>query len=149
MARRNELSTRNPWYLPKHRFLELKHYCLQVPDWQKRIRELRASIGPTVPKMLGVVSGVKTYPGMPFEKEILECDQLRRKIDPIMESCDVVVKDIFLGRSALIELVTEDVGFEYVQQKYDLPISRDTWYRNYYRKFFWVLDKELRKEERG
>lgn len=32
---RSELSEKNPYYLPKHRFLELKHFCMQYPEWKK------------------------------------------------------------------------------------------------------------------
>lgn len=146
MARRNELSTRNPWYLPRHRFLELKHYCLQVPDWEKRIHELKLSIGPSGPKTFGSVTPTPTYPGIPHEKEIIECDQLQRKINLIIFSSNLMTQAPYA--EALRAAVTKGETFEFLSQKYDLAISRDHWYKNYYRKFFWVLDKELRKEER-
>ena len=31
-----ELSKRNPYKLDKHRYYELKHFCLQYPDWKKK-----------------------------------------------------------------------------------------------------------------
>lgn len=32
---RSELSKRNKWHISKHKFLELKHFCLQYPEWHK------------------------------------------------------------------------------------------------------------------
>lgn len=30
---RAQLSVKNPCHIPKHRYYELKHFCLQYPDW--------------------------------------------------------------------------------------------------------------------
>lgn len=30
-----ELSERNPYYISKHRYYELKHFCLQYPEWEE------------------------------------------------------------------------------------------------------------------
>ena len=32
---RAQLSVKNPCHIPKHRYYELKHFCLQYPDWKK------------------------------------------------------------------------------------------------------------------
>lgn len=32
---RPELSAKNRYWLPKHRYYELYHFCLQYPDWKK------------------------------------------------------------------------------------------------------------------
>ena len=34
---RAQLSTKNPCSIPKHRYYELKHFCLQYPDWKKAL----------------------------------------------------------------------------------------------------------------
>ena len=31
---RSEISKKNPYWIPKHRYFELKHFCLQYPDWK-------------------------------------------------------------------------------------------------------------------
>lgn len=33
---RPELSEKNPYWIEKHRYYELKHFCLQYPIWQKQ-----------------------------------------------------------------------------------------------------------------
>lgn len=32
---RPELSQKNPYWIGKHRYYELKHFCLQYPIWKK------------------------------------------------------------------------------------------------------------------
>lgn len=32
---RAELSEKNPYWMEKHRYYELKHFCLQYPIWKK------------------------------------------------------------------------------------------------------------------
>lgn len=33
---RAEISMKNKYWIPKHRYYELKHYCLQYPYWIKK-----------------------------------------------------------------------------------------------------------------
>lgn len=37
---RAELSTKNKYYIDKHRYYELKHFCLQYPEWKRTYAEL-------------------------------------------------------------------------------------------------------------
>ena len=37
---RPELSKRNPYWIEKHRYYELKHFCLQYPVWKRIYSEL-------------------------------------------------------------------------------------------------------------
>ena len=30
---KSELSAKNQYYIPKHRYYELRHFCLQYPEW--------------------------------------------------------------------------------------------------------------------
>ncbi len=32
---RSELSPKNKYYIDKHRYYELKHFCLQYPEWKQ------------------------------------------------------------------------------------------------------------------
>ena len=32
---RPELSEKNPYWIERHRYYELKHFCLQYPIWKK------------------------------------------------------------------------------------------------------------------
>ena len=37
---RPELSEKNPYWIGKHRYYELKHFCLQYPIWKKAYNAL-------------------------------------------------------------------------------------------------------------
>lgn len=37
---KNELSNKNPYHLSKHRYLKLKHFCLQYPEWKDQLKEI-------------------------------------------------------------------------------------------------------------
>ena len=37
---RPEISEKNKYYIDKHRYYELKHFCLQYPLWEKQYNEL-------------------------------------------------------------------------------------------------------------
>ena len=39
---RAEVSKRNKYYISKHRYYELKHFCLQYSEWTKAVRMLNA-----------------------------------------------------------------------------------------------------------
>lgn len=35
-----ELSKKSPFYITKHRYYELKNFCLQYPDWKKALEQV-------------------------------------------------------------------------------------------------------------
>lgn len=35
---RPELSEKNPYWIERHRYYELKHFCLQYPIWKKHMQ---------------------------------------------------------------------------------------------------------------
>lgn len=37
---RSELSRKNPYWIEKHRYYELKHFCLQYPIWKQSYSSL-------------------------------------------------------------------------------------------------------------
>lgn len=37
---RPEISKDSPYYISKHRYYELKHFCLQYPEWEAEYRRL-------------------------------------------------------------------------------------------------------------
>ena len=43
---RSELSSKNKYYIDKHRCYELKHFCLQYPEWERAYAYLD---DPTIP----------------------------------------------------------------------------------------------------
>lgn len=45
---RPELSKKNKYWIPRHRYYELKHFCLQYPEWKEQYTNLSSV---TTPKL--------------------------------------------------------------------------------------------------
>ena len=128
---RSELSTKNKYWIPKFRYLELKNYCLQYPDWKQELAQISSlqthfQISPT-----GNFSD-------PTYTVVLKRARLLQNINLIEDIASEA--DDFLAKW-IIKGVTESLSYEYLHLQLDMPISRDTYYDRY-RRFFWLLDKE-------
>ena len=132
---KNELSRRNKYYISKHRYLELKHFCLQYKEW---INEYEA-IANYPNRTIDILSD---YSGMSresfVEKQAIKAMELGKKIDLIKSVA--YDADEYLGYY-ILKAVTEDLPFTYLQSKMEIPCGRDMYYDRY-RRFFWLLDKE-------
>ena len=41
---RNQISKTSPYYISKHRYLELKHFCLQYPEWEEAVKTIKGRV---------------------------------------------------------------------------------------------------------
>lgn len=128
-----ELSTRNPYYIPKHRYLELKHYCLQYSSWRREL----ASIYPGA-KSIVQSEKVQTS-GMSDQTAAIAIrrTRLEKKIQLVEQAALKTDGDLY---DYILLSVTSGASFEYLQTVKEIPCCRNTFYDRY-RKFFWVLDK--------
>jgi hypothetical protein len=131
---RPELSESNKYWVGKHRYYELKHFCLQYPIWKNIYEELCDS---TIP--LSMIERVPTsnLPGDPTSKRALFKAQYSEKIQMIERAAKTA--DRYL-HNYIIKAVTEGLSYTYLKSKLDIPCSRDTYYDRY-RKFFWTLNE--------
>lgn len=130
--RKPELSLRNPWHLPKHRYYELKHWCMQYPDWKRLL------IGGMSDDPVIFVRKTVKAAGRPAEDlAVLRADALRC-VEMVERTCKATDGDIWQW---LLRGVTEELGFVTLKGLYDLPCERDMYYDRY-RKFFWLLSKD-------
>lgn len=131
---RAEVSTKNKYWIDKHRHYELKHFCLQYPMWKKVYSEFSDFSIP-----LSTIERVSTsnLPGDPTAKRALMKSYYAEKIDMI----ERVAKDTdnYLYEY-IIKAVTEGLSYTYLKTKLDMPCGRDMYYDRY-RKFFWLLSK--------
>lgn len=127
-----EVSERNPYRLPKHRYYELKHFCLQYPDWQNQLRELDghgefgfADTGKKTPRLTN-----------PTERIAIKRAALSEKVHLVEESARAADETL---APYLLAAVTEGYGFDTLKTTMDIPCERDMYY-NRYRRFFAVLN---------
>lgn len=128
------LSDKNPYKLSVHRYLELKHFCLQYPEWKKLYL---TTIGVT---SRGETPGAHVEWSDPTGKCAIRRLDVADKIRIVEET--TVETDPGLARYILIG-VTENRGYPYLQMKLGIPCCKNYYYRDY-RRFFWLLDRRLR-----
>ena len=129
---RPELSRNSKYYIPKHRYYELKHFCLQYPLWQDACRSM-TELGGTAMEPVGYIckSGVTD----PTAKIAIE----RGKYRKLMNAVEMAASMVEAG-DYILKAVTKGLSYTYLEMNTSIPISRDVYYDSY-RKFFWILNR--------
>ncbi len=132
---RPELVESNKYWISKHRYYELKHYCLQYPIWKKAYV---AFDDPIISTTMIEKIPTSNMPGDPTGKRAVMKAYYKEKIKLLED----VAKDAdpYLHKY-ILKAVTEELSYNYLRSKLDIPCGRDMYY-NRYRKFFWLLSKE-------
>lgn len=131
---RPEVSTKNKYYIDKHRYYELKHFCLQYPEWKRSYAEFEDVSIP-----LSMIERVSTdnLPGDPTAKRALLKHFYAERIKTIEKTA--IETDPYLY-SYIIKGVTESKSYTYLKTVLGIPCGKDLYYDRY-RKFFWLLSK--------
>ena len=133
---RATISEKNKYYIDKHRYYELKHFCLQYNEWKKAYANCNESIifasslertsASNIPSDLTAKYAMKkAYYG----------DRIKLIEHAVKEADDFLYP-------YLLKAVTEGLSYTYLKTRLDIPCGRDMYYDRY-RKFFWLLS-ELR-----
>ncbi len=131
---RAEISEKNKYWIDKHRHYELKHFCLQYPEWKRAyaiITDTNISLS-TVDRI-----PTSNLPGDPTAKRAImraHYDQRIKMIEKIALEADNYLYDYILKG------VTEGRSYTYLKTMLGIPCGRDMYYEKY-RKFFWLLSK--------
>ena len=130
---RPELSQKNPYWIGKHRYYELKHFCLQYPIWKKARLALDGLS--RRPADLQVFVSCGQVKGDPTER----CAQSRiffgERMEMVEQAAIEAEPDLY---PYLLRGVTEELSYDALKMKYDIPCCRDVYYAAY-RRFFWLL----------
>ena len=117
---RAEISQKNKYWIDKHRHYELKHFCLQYPDWKKAHSDLHSTVIP-----LSITKRVAAR--AMYSKNIEMIEKAAREADPYLY--DYIMKG-----------VTEGKSYTYMKTVLGIPCGKDMYYDRY-RKFFWLLSE--------
>lgn len=132
---RPEVSENNKYWIGRHRYYELKHFCLQYLTW-KRARQALDGLNESNSDLNAYLNS--NYYGDPTARKA----EARLFYTERIEMVERLVKEADAElASYILKGVTEAASFEYLKNTLDMPCSRDTYYDRY-RKFFWLLDKE-------
>ncbi|MCF8018137.1 MAG: hypothetical protein K9L62_01940 [Vallitaleaceae bacterium] len=131
---RPELSDKNQYWIEKHRYYELKHFCLQYPIWKKA----HSSIDGMVKKTNNLE---KFNDAFQINDITGKCAEAKYHYSNLMDMVNRTASDTdpYLG-SYILKAVTEGLSYESLRVRTDIPCCRDTYY-NLYRRFFWLLNK--------
>ena len=131
---RPEISEKNKYYIDKHRYYELKHFCLQYGEWKKAYALCNESII--------FASNIEKIPSSNIPSDLTAKYALKRTYyGKRIELIDTIVRkaDDFLY-PYILKAVTEGLSYTYLKTKLDIPCSRDMYYDRY-RRFFWLLSQ--------
>ena len=112
------LSTKNPYYLTKHRFYEVYHYAMQYQEWKDEYRT-------TEQTMRGIAyDGVKVKSsgsGDALERVAIRLTELSEKIEMLEAVAKETDKD--LSEYILRGVTDEQVTYNYLSMVLHIPCS--------------------------
>lgn len=132
---RAKISEKNKYYIDKHRYYELKHFCLQYNEWKKAYALCNESII--------FASSVEKLPSSNTPSDLTAKYAIKRayygKRIKLIEDTAKRTDDFLYPY--ILKAVTEGFSYTYLKTRLEMPCSRDTYY-NRYRRFFWLLCQE-------
>ena len=128
---RADISKKSKYYIDKHRYYELKHFCMQYESWKGKLENLSYYI--SNPSML---TPVQDSHSDPIEKLIEARDVYETRIDIVETSAECT--DHLLA-PYILEAVSKGLSYEKLNAVKQIPCNRETWYE-LYRRFFWILN---------
>lgn len=131
---RPEVSSKNKYWIDKHRYYELKHFCLQYPEWKRAYAEFN---DPGIPLSMIERMPTDNIPGDPTAKRAMLKAYYSDKIALIEKTA--LETDLYL-REYILKAVTEGLSYAHLKTKLNIPCGRDMYYDRY-RRFFWILSK--------
>lgn len=132
---RPELSEKNPYWLEKHRYYELKHFCLQYPIWRKAYSSLNGLATRPADLAMFVVSNTLSDPTAKCAMAKTFYSERTDMVKRVAENTDPVLANYIL------KAVTEGWSYDILKARLEIPCCKDTYYE-LYRRFFWLLNKE-------
>lgn len=131
---RPELSKRNKHWIEKHRYYELKHFCLQYPIWVRALAGLNTLGARADYSEIFVRSGGT---GDPTHK-MAEAREFYIERIKMVERAAVAVDPIL--SDFIITAVTENRSYNYLHTVLNIPCCKEVYYKAY-REFFWNLNQ--------
>lgn len=130
---KNELSEKSRYHLSKHRYLELKHFCLQYPEWKERLKAI-----PDI-SAHGIGTAGSDRIGNETERIAVEKTMLRNKIELVERMAMETDKALWFY---ILQGVTEERTYTYLRNMMGIPCGKNMYYDRY-RAFFWRLSQHL------
>ena len=134
---RAELSEKNKYWVERHRYYELKHFCLQYPLWKKALSEIDGFTKSASHRTRLSKTNAISDPTFKYAEERKHLSDNIKMVENIAEKTDNMLSGYIL------RAVTEGIAYDQLRARYNIPCCKDIYY-NSYRRFFWLLDKTRR-----
>ena len=132
---RPTISEKNKYYIDKHRYYELKHFCLQYKEWKKLYALCNESIIFT--------STIEQHPSSNIPSDLTARYAIKKayysKNITLIENIAKQTDDYLWAY--ILKAVTEGLSYTYLKTRLEIPCGRDMYYDRY-RRFFWLLSNE-------
>lgn len=132
---RPELSEKNKYWIEKHRYYELKHFCLQYPIWKKAYLALDGLA--KRPADLELFTRQQN-PGDPTAR-CVEAREFYFNRMNMVEKVSLETDQVLANY--ILQAITTGVSYDALKARLEIPCCKDTYYE-LYRRFFWLLNKE-------
>lgn len=131
---RAKISEKNKYYIDKHRYYELKHFCLQYNEWKKAYANCNEAII--------FASNLDKMPGTNTPSDLTAKYAIKRAYygDRIKLIESVVKETDEYLYPYILKAVTEGLSYTYLKSKLEIPCGKDMYYDRY-RRFFWLLSE--------
>ena len=131
---RPELSDKNPYWLERHRYYELKHFCMQYPIWMRAYKELDGYGDKSAYIIKAVTNRFNSDPTMACADALTYYANRLGMVDrAVYDAADNLAGYIVKG-------VTEGLSYDILKVRYGIPCCKQVYY-DAYRRFFWLLDR--------
>jgi len=131
---RSEVSEKNQYWIEKHRYYELKHFCLQYPIWKKAY----AALDGLSKRPVGLAAFSKTNS---VSDSTAKCAEAKIFYSERLDMIERAAADTDPDLSGyILKGVTEGVSYDYLKARLEIPCCKDVYYK-LYRRFFWLLNK--------
>ena len=129
---RPETSKKNPYYISKHRQYELKHFVMQYPEWEEKLKELDGLV--KVPRTNADKVNLGSVSDKTGDTAVLR-ELYSRSIDMVVKAAEEThpMYGLIIAKNVICDQTYRDWSEGHM-------LSRDEYYR-LYRKFFYILDK--------
>lgn len=131
---RAEISEKNKYYIDKHRYYELKHFCLQYNEWKKAYASCCESV---IFSSKFEQMGSTNMPSDLTAKYATLRAEYAKKIQLIE---DVAIAADPILYKYILKAVTEGLSYPYLKTTMNIPCGKDMYYDRY-RRFFWLLSE--------
>lgn len=132
---RPELVEDNPLYISRQRYYELKHFCMQYPDWKIQLRYLDGIQHQAPYTDIPKTETNNIYD--PVAMAAIERESLLHRIGIVEKAAEYAGADL---AGYILKGITEGLTYSILLLKTSIPCNRNEYYDRY-RKFFWMLDK--------